>query len=144
MIDSFEEYPDYIYTGFLIRFFAFLIDLMVIGSIQRLTLFLLDASLLKTLLDLFIYLLYFVLMTKLNDGQTLGKMVFGIKVVALHEKNLSWKTVLVREGFGRYLQKTIFILYTIAIFTPHKQHFVDLLTDTSVVTINFLRLLERN
>ena len=84
------------------------------------------------------------LFRSLNDGQTLGKMIFGIKVVALHEDSLSWKTVLVREGFGRYLQKAILILYTIAIFTPHKQHFVDLLTDTSVVTINFLRLLERN
>ncbi|HHX59962.1 MAG TPA: RDD family protein [Epulopiscium sp.] len=142
MIKSFEDYPDCIYTGFLIRFFAFTIDIIMIGSLQRMTLFYMEKGTLRMLLSLMIYLLYFILMSKLNDGQTIGKMIFGIKVVCLNEEQLTWKTVIVREGFGRYLQKAMLILYALAIFTPYKQHFVDLLTDTSVVTLNLLNPLE--
>ncbi len=142
MIKSFKDYYQYMYTGFLIRFFAFTIDIIIIGSLQRISLFYMKKGTLLTFLSLAIYLLYFILMTKLNNGQTIGKMIFGIKVICLNEEKLTWKTVIVREGFGRYLQKTILILYAITIFTPYKQHLVDLLTDTSVVTLNYFRLLE--
>ena len=142
MIKSFEAYPDYFYSGFFIRLFAFTIDVLMIGAIQRMTLFYFTDSALKTSLSLAIYLLYFILLTKFNHGQTLGKMIFGIKVICLGEETLSWTTVIVREGFGRYLQKVLLILYTLTIFTRYKQHVVDLLSDTSVVTINYLRLLE--
>ncbi len=144
MIRSFEDYPDYFYTGFFIRLFAFMIDLIMIGSIERMTLFFLDDGVIRSALALTIYLLYFILMTKITNGQTVGKIIFGIRVIALNEKELSWGTVIVREGFGRYLQKVVLVLYALVIFTPYKQHVVDLLTDTSVVTINFLRQLEDN
>lgn len=142
MIKSFKDYPEGIYTGFLIRFFAFMIDIMMISSLQRMTLFYMKEGTLRIFLSLMIYLLYFILMTKLNDGQTIGKLIFGIKVICLNEEKLTWNTVIVREGFGRYLQKVILILYVLTIFTPYKQHFVDLLTDTSVVTLKFLDLVE--
>lgn len=142
MIKSFDDYPDYFYTGFLIRLFAFSIDILMIGSIQRMSLFFLQEGVLRKALSLMIYLLYFILMTKFTNGQTIGKMVFGIRVIALNEEKLSWQTVLVREGFGRYLQKIVLVLYAVAILTSYKQHLADLLTDTSVVTINYLRLVE--
>lgn len=31
------------------------------------------------------------------------------------------------EGFGRYLQKVVLVLYALVIFTPYKQHVIDLL-----------------
>lgn len=144
MIKSFEDYPDYFYTGFFIRLFAFMIDLIMIGSIERMTLFFLDDGVIRSTFALIIYLLYFILMTKITNGQTVGKMIFGIRVISLNEKELSWGTVIVREGFGRYLQKVVLVLYALVIFTPYKQHVVDLLTDTSVVTINYLRQWEDN
>lgn len=144
MIKSFEDYPDYFYTGFFIRLFAFMIDLIMIGSVERMTLFFLDDGVIRSTLALIIYLLYFILMTKITNGQTVGKMIFGIRVISLNEKELSWGTVIVREGFGRYLQKVVLVLYALVIFTPYKQHVVDLLTDTSVVTINYLRQWEDN
>lgn len=144
MIKSFEDYPDYFYTGFFIRLFAFMIDLIMIGSIERMTLFFLDDGVIRSTLALIIYLLYFILMTKITNGQTVGKMIFGIRVISLNEKELSWGTVIVREGFGRYLQKVVLVLYALVIFTPYKQHVVDLLTDTFVVTINYLRQWEDN
>lgn len=142
MIRRFNDYPDYFYAGFFIRLFAFTVDMIMIQSLSRLLLFYLNQSLLKTVLSLFIYLLYFICMTKFTNGQTLGKMIFGIRVIAINEETLSWTTVLVREGFGRYLQKVLWIMYSLMIFTRYKQHVVDLLTDTSVVTENYLRLLE--
>lgn len=144
MIKSFEDYPDYFYTGFFIRLFAFMVDLIMIGSIERMTLFFLDDGVIRSTLALIIYLLYFILMTKITNGQTVGKMIFGIRVISLNERELSWGTVIVREGFGRYLQKVVLVLYALVIFTPYKQHVVDLLTDTSVVTINYLRQWEDN
>jgi uncharacterized RDD family membrane protein YckC len=142
MIRRFNDYPDYFYAGFFIRLFAFTIDVILIGSLSHLFLFYLNDSIVKTVLSLMIYLLYFILMTKFTNGQTLGKMIFGIKVIAINEDKLSWTTVLVREGFGRYLQKVLWIMYSLTIFTRYKQHVVDLLTDTSVVTENYLRLLK--
>lgn len=143
MIRSFKEYPEYIYTGFSTRLLAFIIDIIMIGSLQRITLFNIGEGIVKTLLSLMIYLLYFILMTKLNNGQTIGKMILGIKVIGLGEEELTWQTVIIREGFGRYVQKSIMVLYLIAIFTPYKQHFVDLLVDTSVVTIKYLNLFQK-
>ena len=49
-----------------------------------------------------IFYLYFVLMTKFLR-QTLGKMVFGLKVVDLKKNGLSWGTVLFREWIGRFI-----------------------------------------
>lgn len=139
---SFKDYPNCIYTGFFVRFFAFMIDMIMIGSLRRMTLFYIPRGTLRILLSLMIYLLYFILMTKLNNGQTIGKMIFGIQVICLNEESLTWKTVIVREGFGRYLQKAMLILYVPAMFTPYKQHLVDLLSDTSVVTLDLLHLVK--
>lgn len=141
MIQRFHDYPDYFYAGFFIRLFAFTVDVILIGALSHLLLFFLHDGALKTVLSLIVYLLYFILMTKFTNGQTLGKMIFGIRVIALNEETLTWTTVIIREGFGRYLQKVLWIMYSLTIFTRHKQHVVDLLTDTSVVTENYLRLL---
>ncbi len=65
--------------------------------------------------------------------QTIGKMVFGLKVIPLNEKPLSWGTIIFREGIGRYISATITILYAIVAFTPKKQGLHDIFADTSVV-----------
>lgn len=139
----FHFYPTFFYGGFWLRFFAYLIDLLVINSINRLVirpLFIIgelpmsgDTFSLFTLSKLTIFLLYFVLITKLTNGQTIGKIIFGLRVVCFKEENLSWKTVIVREGFGRYILKTISILYLSILFTKRNQHIIDLFSDTSVV-----------
>lgn len=137
-----DHYPNFIYTGFWIRLFAYCLDLVIIGSATGAVTFFLKDGLLKGTIALLLFLTYFVLMTKHNNGQTLGKMVFGIRVVCFSEETLSWHTVLTRELFGRLLQKTLWILYLLTAFTPKKQHVVDLLCDTSVVTENYLLMQE--
>jgi uncharacterized RDD family membrane protein YckC len=131
------------FAGFWMRFWAYLLDLIVIGSIDRLLIKpifrLLDVPLLETNLfapisiaTAITFYAYFVLMTKFF-GQTLGKMVFGLKVIGLGEEHLSWKTILFREWIGRFISSTIVIGYIITAFLPKKQGLHDLFSDTSVI-----------
>ncbi|GCF94488.1 hypothetical protein NRIC_23790 [Enterococcus florum] len=151
IIQQFHGYPNYYYAGFWIRMFAFLLDTLcitaitnvLIGSIFNLINLEKHSELFSPygVAALVVYLLYFILLTKINHGQTIGKMAFGIRVVCFQEEILSWKTVLIREGACRFILKNPFFMlgYLLVLFTPNKQHLGDFFTDTSVVTINLLR-----
>lgn len=133
------------YAGFWMRFWAYLLDLIVVGSLERLIikpLFrILEIPLVEfnmfapiSIASAIIFYLYFVLMTKYFN-QTLGKMVFGIKVIDLKNDKLSWGTILFREWIGRFISATVVIGYVIVAFLPKKQGLHDLFTDTSVVHV---------
>ncbi|MGY3765765.1 RDD family protein [Vagococcus vulneris] len=146
-----NSFPDYFYAGFWIRLFAFIVDIIIINIVTSATLGLVynilglekDKSIITLYgaLAMVIYLGYFTLLTKLNHGQTIGKMIFGIRVVSLEEDKLSWQTVFIRETICRYILQTgvLLIGYLPAAFTPKKQHVGDLFTGTSVITINVLQ-----
>ena len=75
---------------------------------------------------------FLAIMTKFFK-QTLGKMVFGLKVVSLvPEKRLTWDVVLFREVIGRYIN-SVYITYLIVGFTPKKQGIHDYFADTAVI-----------
>ncbi|MGG1677705.1 RDD family protein [Neobacillus sp. NRS-1170] len=131
------------YAGFWMRFWAYLLDLIVISSIGRIlikpVLRVLDLSLSDfnmfapiSIASAVIFYAYFILMTKYFN-QTLGKMVFGLKVKDLHQEKLSWGTVLFREWIGRFISATIILGYIIVAFLPKKQGIHDLFTDTTVI-----------
>ena len=131
------------FAGFWMRFWAYLADLFVIGSLNRILIhpifkFYKGSDNLwfsaETLLTGIIFFLYFILMTKFFN-QTLGKMIFGLKVVGLKEETISWGTVLFRELFGRYISKVTWIGYLLAGLLPKKQALHDIFADTSVVLI---------
>jgi len=133
------------YAGFWMRFWAYLLDLIVVGSIERLLinpLFrALDISLTEfnmfapiSIASAVIFYLYFVLMTKYFK-QTLGKMVFGLRVIDLKNEQLSWGTILFREWIGRFISATVIIGYIIVAFLPKKQGLHDIFTDTTVVHV---------
>lgn len=132
------------YAGFWIRFWAYLIDLIVVTSVNGIIIY----PVLKligvddsnsfifspiTILTAITFFLYFVLMTKFLQ-QTLGKMILGLKVTGLNGEPLTWGTVLFREFIGRYISKTFGgLLYIVCAFTPKKQGIHDLFADTKVV-----------
>jgi uncharacterized RDD family membrane protein YckC len=133
------------FAGFWMRFWAYLLDLIVIGSIERLIinpLFrILEIPLVEfnmfapiSIASAIIFYLYFVLMTKYFH-QTLGKMVFGLRVVDFKSEKLSWGTILFREWIGRFISATIVIGYIVVAFLPKKQGLHDLFTDTSVIHV---------
>ena len=132
-----------LYAGFWTRFWAYLLDLIVIGSINRMIINpvfrALDVPLIEdgvlspmAIATAVVFYLYFVLMTK-YFGQTLGKMVFGLKVVELDGKGLTWGTVIFREWIGRFISATIMVLYVVVAFTKKKQGLHDLFADTTVI-----------
>ncbi len=134
-------------AGFWIRFFAYSVDvlliwavckLLIVGSVFRLIgvdhpMFWIFS--LKALAGSLLFYAYFVLMTKWM-GQTLGKMIFGLRVVSDKQEHLTWTTVLIREWIGRYISVTIKLLYLVVAFTPKHQAIHDLLADTRVVYEN--------
>lgn len=133
------------FAGFWMRFWAYLADLLVIGSLNRILIHPIFKFYEGTddlwfsaegFLTGVVFFLYFVLMTKFLN-QTLGKMIFGLKVVALKEekKTISWGTILFRELIGRYISKVTWIGYLLAGLLPKKQALHDVFADTGVVLI---------
>lgn len=140
-----EEMDEFILkpAGFWIRFWAYLIDLVVISSISGIIIIpvfrLLNWDVQGTtwyapigILTSLIFYLYFILMTKFFK-QTVGKMIVGIRVVSLKQEELTLSTILFREWIGRFFSATIWPLYWIIGFTPHKQGIHDFIADTKVV-----------
>lgn len=139
-----SDYPIYFYAGFWVRFIAFVIDLIMVRAIQHI---LLDfpLALLKIqgdptsstwyfLLGVALFVSYFILVTKWTNGQTIGKMILGLRVVHWNSEELNWTTVLIREGCGRLILKVVPLLYLTLPFTRKKQQFADILCDTSVIS----------
>jgi len=132
------------YAGFWMRLWAYLLDLLVVGSLHRLLVFPLFHLLgiptertnmfaPATIVTTVVFYTYFVLMTKFFQ-QTLGKMVFGLKVADESGKPLTWSTVLFREVIGKFIAKTIlFIGFLFVAFSEKKKGMHDQFADTIVV-----------
>ena len=132
------------YAGFWTRFWAFTIDLLVLYAISGILIkpifrvvgidisnpsFLLFSPYKVT--ALLLLFLYFALMTKFM-GQTVGKMIMGIRVVAKNGAPLTWGTILFREVFGRFISKTLVVPYLLVLFMPKKEALHDVFADTVV------------
>lgn len=132
------------YAGFAARFFAWLIDMLVVcvpvsivkaialtgGPLSRAVLFRYSP------LDIAAYALptlYFIAMTW-SQGATVGKMVMKLEVVSAERGHLTlWQTVL-REVFGRYLSVTLLLIgYFMIIPDREKRALHDRIADTRVV-----------
>lgn len=131
-------------AGFWMRFWAFLLDSLVISAIVGIAIqplfSVMNWDLVGktwyapiTILSGLIFYAYFVLMTKFFK-QTLGKMVFGMKVEKDNGEALDWMTVLFREGVGRFINGTLLYLpYIIVAFAPNNKSAADYIADTVVV-----------
>jgi len=130
-------------AGFWMRFWAYLIDILIIGSISRLFIkpifrlleIPIDSSGILspyTVIDSIVFFGYFFVMTLLFS-QTLGKMVMGLHVISLAKDRLDWKTLLFREWIGRYISAFFLLGYIVVAFNPRKQGFHDMFSDTAVV-----------
>ncbi|MBH0229681.1 RDD family protein [Halobacillus yeomjeoni] len=142
-----------IYAGFGIRFFAYIIDLLIVWSVNsiiirplirllniesaKLWIEMLSA---ENILTSIIFFLYFILMTKYFRA-TLGKMIFGLSVESLNGKPLSNGQIIFREFIGRYISMAVFGLpYLVVAFTKRHQGVHDLFADTSVIKNRFQSL----
>lgn len=131
-------------AGFWIRFWAYTVDILILASVGMLLikpifrLFSFDLNSSEwyapiTIITAVIFYAYFVFMTKLCS-QTVGKMIFGIRVISKDGGKLKWSTVIFREWVGRLLSIIpLNIPYLVVAFTPKKQGVHDFIADTLVV-----------
>ncbi|MDQ0221078.1 RDD family protein [Peribacillus cavernae] len=130
------------YAGFWMRFWAYLTDIIIVGSINRIIVKPIFKALdlssdpgwfsPEAICTSIIFYLYFILMTKFLK-KTLGKMIFGLKVVSLKEERLTWGTIVFREFIGRFISKTTIVGYIIVGLLPKKQGLHDIFADTTVI-----------
>ncbi|MDL4843198.1 RDD family protein [Aquibacillus rhizosphaerae] len=134
------------YAGFWMRFWAYLLDLIIVISLNGILLIpfkFFDNGMsidigywtVTGVLSSIVFYLYFLLMTK-SFNQTLGKMVFGLKVIREDAQPLQWSDLLFREVVGRFIHRVFFIgvfLYIVVAFAAKKQGIHDMLSDTRVV-----------
>lgn len=146
VISSEETEIVYESAGFWMRFWAYLIDIIILFAINGLLLsplgFLNEGSpidvgfwTMSGVLATTIYYIYFILMTKLAK-QTVGKMILGLKVISEKDSKPSWLDILFRELIGRFFHNAFFILkllYLIVAFTEKKQGLHDFIGQTRVI-----------
>ena len=136
------------FAGFWLRFWAYLVDIIVIISLQGiivdslLPINIQEKSLfplwsVSVIVSTIIYYAYFVCMTKFFQA-TLGKMVFGLKVVRKDGATIKWIDLLFREVVGRFIYNLTFgfkLLYLIVAFTKEKTGIHDMIGHTRVILI---------
>lgn len=134
-------------AGFWMRLWAFIIDSLIVTSVGGLLIFLVftTTGLSLTRATIFapaliagaiVYYGYFVIMT-FFFGQTLGKMVLGLRVVTLSGKDLTFTDVLFREWIGRFMSNCFLHLpYLFIVILPENQALHDYFADTKVIHEN--------
>lgn|SRR5690625_3952395 len=141
-----QSFTPYRAAGFWMRFWAYLADLIVVFAINGIVLRLLNILgghqmmisqwTLGSIIATITFFVYFSMMTKYL-GQTLGKVIFGLKVIpADNERELSWLDVIFREVVGRIIYKSFFILnflYIVVAFNKDKQGLHDIFGETRVI-----------
>ncbi len=136
------------FAGFWMRFWAFLADLLIIFSINGILLsplkminegleIYISIWTVSGILGAIVFYLYFLILTK-KLGQTMGKMIFGLKVIRADRKPLQWTDLIFREVITRFIYKTFFflnLLYLIVAFNKEKKGFHDMVGNTRVVHV---------
>ncbi|QGH33625.1 RDD family protein [Gracilibacillus salitolerans] len=134
------------YAGFWMRFWAYLVDLIIVFSINGILLvpfkffndgFTMDIGFwtVTGIISSIVFYLYFLLMTRFYN-QTLGKMIFGLRVIREDSQSLSWSDLIFREIIGRFIHRVFFItvfLYLFVAFGAQKQGIHDMIGNTRVV-----------
>ncbi|WP_017186266.1 RDD family protein [Alkalibacillus haloalkaliphilus] len=134
------------FAGFWMRFWAYLFDLVIVFSINGIILapyrLITGGEVLEigfwtmaTIISTAVLYAYFVLLTK-YFGQTVGKKVFGIRVIRKDFEPLQWSDLIFREVVGRFFYRVLWftnILYLVIAFDSQKQGIHDMIGDTRVI-----------
>lgn len=155
-LNSTEEFVErdykHAYASFGLRAFAFIIDMIIASAIANIILafklvspdlVVFNISVTEILRSL-VTVLYFTIASLITKGQSIGKIIAGLRVVSLNSDKLSISQILIREICGRYIQNKVFLLYILPIFTPKNQGLIDFFVDTAVVKEEAIRDLYGN
>lgn len=126
------------FTGVTIRFFAYMIDLIIVASLCMTVSFILEgdmngATWISSLTTLFISWMYFAIQESSILQGTFGKRMLGLKVVGEDGAEISFKQASVRF-FSKILSTLIFFIgFFMAAFNERKQTLHDKISKTYVV-----------
>lgn len=146
--EKIKEEETFCYAGFWMRFWAYMIDVIIVASINGILLspllfvndgYPIEISFwtLNGILSAIVYYVYFLIMTKIFS-QTLGKMILGLKVVGENDQPLQWSDLFFREVIGRFLHNVFLVLkllYLVVAFSKDKQGIHDMLGNTRVIHV---------
>ncbi|MDO5725315.1 MAG: RDD family protein [Tissierellia bacterium] len=141
--EYFSNYPKIFFAGGFIRLIAFAIDSIIISAIRTMVLNIFSLITNSNItvgkggkyeiISLVITLLYFSILTYLNRGQTLGKMIMGIRVVNYNGERPEFTQTIIRELFMRYIHMQFPVFYVMIVFHPKKQSLSDIICDSYVL-----------
>lgn len=117
------------------RVVAFIIDSLVVSGLVTLFFSMWRfTDIIDFAISTAIYCLYFAGMTFIFKGQTLGKMIMGLRTVRLDGYHLKLGDIFFREIIARIIQRPFPFLYIISFFTSEKKQIGDWVANTCVVT----------
>lgn len=116
------------YAGFWLRFFAFVIDSMII-SIPSL----LAGLLIPVAGGIMISFMYKPFFESSALRATPGKALLGLQVISLEGKRISFKSSFIRHGAEFISMLFLFFGYLLNLFTERRQTLHDILAETVVV-----------
>ncbi len=129
------------YAGFWQRFFALLIDVILLGVLTAIISFILriilgaDTNVISTVIQLVMSIAYWVFYQE-KYGQTLGKKALGIKVVDASGKTPSAMTFFLREIIGKFISGIVLGLgYFWMLWDARKQTWHDKIASTYVIKV---------
>lgn len=135
------------YAGFWKRFFAVMIDSLILGFLMFFLMFFIGFfiggmlsepesmarfSNFGMLIDVVIIWLYFALQESSRQQATLGKRILGIYVTDIDGERISFGRATIRY-FSKYLSSIFMIGFIMAGITQRKQGLHDMIADTLVV-----------
>lgn len=114
------ETTENIYAGFWIRFFAWIIDFLILLPLSLLINYVngitIHAYYFTSIFGIVLWLCYSVYLVK-KYGGTPGKLLLGIKIVKLNKENVTWREAILRESVTLIMGvcSTIFFIYAVSI-----------------------------
>lgn len=125
------------YAGFWIRFVAAFIDgILLIAVLYILGLSSKEAFSTEWFVQNILGMIYYIVLTGVW-GQTLGKMIIGVKVVRTDGGTAGWGTVILRETIGKIVSGIVLLIgYIWAGFDERKQSWHDKMAGTIVIKSN--------
>lgn len=142
-----ENVNEITYAGFLVRFVAFIIDMIVVGiGVSFIKVFVLSGFLSIevfsnpilfniSIADIFTYILkvsYFIICV-CSTQTTLGKYIMKLKVVDKDGGKLSALSVIYRETIGRFLSSFLCAGYLLVLIDKEKTALHDKIVDSRVI-----------
>ena len=124
------------YAGFWIRCVAFIVDAVFVICLLNIAVYFDIESYIPMsigIVYMVLFAFYSFVFVYLFDGQSIGKMLTGIKVVEDKGNKLAFSTVFVREFAGKIIMIPLFLTFIFTAFSYKKRSLMDYLSGTSVI-----------